>query len=149
VSDEREDLPIEERAGTRLDHAHSEKIYQKRHGTQKYCGILDRTHSVYQCGGSLSRQVYWKRKCLGVGVDEWRQISDRADWFEFIDLHKNVCYRISMLNAKQLGDYYDGEWGRRYGIPLDAFDRYDGPGLVARDEKPKKPNPPDETWGLF
>lgn len=126
------ELPVSERAGTLLDHANAQKIYQRRKGKNVYCGILDRTARVYQCGGSLTKQVYWKLKVLGVGVSEWEQIVPLARWFEFIDLDKNRCYRISMDDAERVGYFYDGEWGRRFGIPLSAFTVYDGPGLIPR-----------------
>ena len=135
------EMPIGDRAGTRLNHSQSEKVFQRRHGKPVYCGILDRSQRVYQCGGELNKQVYWKRKVMGLGLDEWAQIRDRVDWYEFVELTKNVCYRVSIAVALERGYEYDGEWGRRFGIPLDAFELFDGPGLQPRPVKP--PEPPD------
>jgi hypothetical protein len=144
--------PIEERAGTVLDHGNKVEIHQVRHGKRVFCGILDLTHRVYQCGGALGQQVYWKRRVLALGLDEWAQIKDRADWFEFIDLEPNKCYRISMEDAKKLGYEYEGEkgWGRRFGIPLSAFTVYYAPGLQEAPP-PEEPVPvePSPQASLF
>jgi hypothetical protein len=148
--------PIEERAGTLIDHSNKVEIYQVRNGEKVFTGILDLTHKVYQWGGALGQQVYWKNRnpktgdhepVFALGLDEWAQVKDRADYLEFIDFKPNVCYRISGDDAQRIGYEYRGKAGTRYGIPRSAFTIYYGPGL--QEAPPPEEPVPSPQASLF
>jgi hypothetical protein len=119
------DVPIRDRPGAQLDHRFSEPVHAVRAGKEIHLGYYDPTNAVYQWGGDLSTQVYWKRRVLALGPEECEAIKRlQPDRLEFID-KGTICYSISTAQARQVGYWYDGEGGvgRRLGIPLADFAR--------------------------
>lgn len=118
--------PIEDRAGTRLDHRFTRLVSGVRENNKRIdFGTIDTRQRIYQHGGDLSKLVYWKLKVAAFGPEEWRVIKVEADFIELIDHNTNKCYRISVADAKEKGYVYEGKVGRRWGVPLDLFTVYD------------------------
>lgn len=114
--------PITTRAGHTIDHARARKVYDRR--LSRFCGFLDPSQRLYQWGGQLGKNVYWKRRLVPLGLEEWAQIKDAVDLIEFVDDETRV-YRIDLPTARRWAETFDGGAGLRIGIPLDAFDLYD------------------------
>lgn len=119
-------LPITRRAGHTINHARARKVHDRRLG--RFCGFLDPSQRLYQWGGQLAKNVFWKRRLVPLGLEEWAQIKDAVDTIEFID-DEIRCYRVDMVTARRWAETFDGGAGLRVGIPLDSFDLYDADGL--------------------
>lgn len=117
--------PVDQRAGTLLDHRFTRLVTGERDGKKISFGTLDSRQRIYQHGGDLSKLVYWKLRVAAFGPEEWRVIKVDADFIELIDHNTNKCYRITVEDAKTKGYVYEGKVGRRWGVPLDLFTVYD------------------------
>ena len=106
-------LSIDKRAGHTINHARARRIHDKR--LARFCGFLDPSQRLYQWGGQPSKNVFWKRRLVPLGTEEWAQIVNEVDTIEFVDIE----------TAKQFKETFDGGAGLRVGIPLSAFDVYD------------------------
>mgnify|MGYP000896336816 CR=1 FL=1 len=134
-------LPVTQRAGHRVNHAVAVKVYDRR--LSRFCGFLDPSQRLYQWGGQLAKNVYWKRRLVPLGLEEWAQIKDAVDLIEFID-DETKCYRVDMATARRCAETFDGGKGLRVGIPLDAFDLYDAEERLVQPRAAKyrdKPEP--------
>lgn len=115
-------LSLDKRAGHTINHARARRIHDKR--LARFCGFLDPSQRLYQWGGQLGKNVYWKRRLVPLGTEEWAQIVNEVDTIEFIDAETR-CYRVDIETAKQYKETFDGGAGLRVGIPLGCFEVYD------------------------
>jgi hypothetical protein len=141
-------IPAAQRAGTKLAHKTGQvyKVYEQRDGKRFETGSIDPTQRVYQLGSTkrpghvdkkdgLSGLVYWKLRVVGFGLGEWKTVVDSGDvdFIELVDMGAGKCYRIPFEAAVAVGYEYTGERGKRFGIPLEAFDVYDADWNVLKE----------------
>lgn len=123
----RADVPVADRPGVQLDHRFAVKVHVVRDGRPVHVGYFDPRHRTYQWGGALSTHVFWKLRVLALGPEECaalKRLEPPVEWLEFVDMG-SVCYRIPAALARESGWWFDGPAGRRFGIPLDSFERID------------------------
>ena len=119
-------LPSGDRAGTRLDHAYTEKIFGRAKKSRSLHGLLDTRQRVYQSGGEARNFIYRRKKLVSMEISVWEQVKDKADLIEFIDHDSNTCFSVPRQQALQYGYSYNAGLGDRWGIPLHLFKR-EGP----------------------
>lgn len=133
--------PVAQRAGTRINHAVAEPVFVKRGRRTIRVGTLDPHARVYQLGGSLGTLLAHKLGAIGLGVEEWDAVKDRADTIELIDHGRNVALVIPVATAVRVGEPYDIGAGERFGIPLTAFRTVHVPESVSVDTAPLERRP--------
>lgn len=113
-------LSIPERAGSRMHHDHTERIYATNvRSTPSLVGLFDRSTRIFQCGGEESGFIYWKENLITLPREAWSQVKDRAELLEWVDNTRNKVYRVDIDDARRHGRAYSAGIGRRWGCPLD------------------------------
>lgn len=119
------------RAGTPLNHkgAGVEKLYATIPGYNKagLVGHIDHTQELFQLGNEGGKLIYWPKRLISWDLPTWERVRVECRIIEAIDHSRNLCYRITVEAAEELGEYYTNSHGARHGVNLDHWEKIPGP----------------------
>lgn len=148
---------LEDRAGTKIDY-NCPVHYFSPDGLVCH-GFVDRRLRIYQGGGERAEIVNYRMDppMLSLMRTVWSEllrIAREEDdhgledwWWEMIDHHANVVFRISFDKALKVGGIYKTRAGVRFGVPLKFVDLVDADGHWLQRGEPVPP-PPKLIFGV-
>jgi hypothetical protein len=138
-------LPIDQRAGTRIDHRSTVKIFTTIDGRRELHGLLDQRQRFYQCGGDFADFTYWKLRIISLPKDVWEEIADYCRRIECIDHEDNRCYSIHPEVLASNLEEYDAGIGPRVGAAIGLWESIPGPARPPSGWQPIEPQQPPST----
>lgn len=141
---DRPKVPTKDRPGTRLSR-NTRPLFAFRDDERRFIGTIDITKMIYQRGIKLRQFVFNTPPMMTFGYsEEWLPIQGKVRTIEHIDLdHWDSAnrewrkedfrvYIINMIDARRIGKVLDTPRGKRWGVPLDAFEVRDRLGNVVK-----------------